>query len=830
MTEAEKTSPGSRPRGSDGGLWHRAELKDDDLRRMVDLADCLDVLLFADGRLRIEHIEAFPSGFDPYGCSVVELALAGSQLPLREAAERCLNSGTPQTVVVELRGDLTDPTLVKLMPIEAKAGPSVLLAGLSAGRTAATLVDAERRRLENLDRLLEVAPIALFNKDANARFTWANRRLLDTLEAETVADIWGRDDFDFHPRSEATKYFADDQQVLKSGEGFESQEEVQTRTSGEVEIIRTTKLPILRPDGTVEGIMGFFTEVTEPTLVAEKLRRTEQRFLLAAAASRDGVWELDMVNNRVHLSRRARELLGTDVKAEEISWDEFVSTVNEDEIELIKTAIEAALSQPGETVSHVVEFNSARSKRYVELVGSALVEDGKVVALVGTAADVTEDRLREETLVYQAGHDDLTGLVNRRTLIRQISRCIDERVTCSLLYLDLDSFRTVNDSLGHSFGDDLLRALAARLQSIVLDGSVVARIGADEFAVLLIDTTAPKSQQVADRIIAAIAKPFTITGAEIYTGASIGIAHLDSTSKSAEEVVRDADIALYHAKDDGKGCSRVFDARMRQSADDELELHTRLRRAVERREFELHYQPIFESVSCELVGVEALVRWNAPDGHQARPNVFLPHLEKTGLIKEVGSWVIDEGCRQLSQWRKGIEVSSSPVNPFYIAINLSRVQFEADDLIDVVTSALTRHNLAPSDLILEVTETAVSRDPQLTAEVLARIQSQGVQVAIDDFGVGESSLSVLYEMPANIVKIDKSFIDRISSEEDEPVISAVFQMARALGLATVAEGVETELQKTWLTNQQCDSLQGYLLSTPLPAEELAHRWLGFADD
>lgn len=830
MTEAEKTSPNSRSQGPDGDHWRLAELTNESLRRAVDLVDCLDVLLLTNGRLRVEQIEAFPSGFDPYGCSLIELALPGSQLPLRQAAEQCLNTGVSQTVVTELQGDLTDPTLLKLSRIDAESGPLVLLAGLSVGRTAATLVDTERRRLENLDRLLEVAPVAFFSKDANARFTWANRRLLDTLEAETVADIWGRDDFDFHTRSEATKYFADDQQVLKSGEGFESQQEIQTRPSGEVEIIQTTKLPILRPDGSVEGVMGFFTEVTERTLVAEKLHRTEQRFMLAASASRDGVWELDMVNDRVHLSRRARELLGTDENTEEISWGEFVATVSKGEIELITTAIEAALSQPGVTVSHVVEFESAGSKRYVELVGSALVEGGKVVSLVGTAADVTEERLREETLVYQAGHDDLTGLKNRRTLVRRIGRCIDERIDCSLLYLDLDSFRTVNDSLGHSFGDDLLRALADRLQSIVSESSVIARIGADEFAVLVIDTSATKSQQVADRIIKAVANPFVLDGVEIYTGASIGIAHLDSTSQSAEEVVRDADIALYHAKDDGKGCSRVFDARMRQSADDELELHTRLRRAVERREFELHYQPIFESASCELVGVEALVRWNAPDGRQERPSVFLPYLEKTGLIKEVGSWVIDEGCRQLAAWRKASEGTNSPVNPFYIAINLSRVQFEAEDLIDVVASALSRHNLAPADLILEVTETAVSRDPELTAAVLERIQSLGVRVAIDDFGVGESSLSVLYEMPANIVKIDKSFIDRITSEEDEPVISAVFQMARALGLATVAEGVETELQKAWLTDQQCDSLQGYLLSTPLPSKELAERWLGVTDE
>lgn len=843
VTEAEKAPSDSRTQSADLGSVERSETMEAG-RLPPRLVDCLDVCLITDARLRVERIEAFPPGFDPFGCSLIELARSGSQLALRRAAEECSKSGQAKTVVAELRGESIGQFVLKLSPIVTTSGPSLMLVGIAVGPAPDGLVRAERKRLENLDQLLNIVPFALFTKDADARFTWGNRNFLDSLEAESIADIWGRDDFYFHQRPEAERYFADDQRIVRTGQGIEEQQEHQTRANGEAEIVKTTKLPIRRPDGSIEGVMGFFTEVTETARVAERLEKSEQRYVLAALASRDGVWEFDMVENIIRLSKRARILLGVDEEEAELTWAEFETIVGQSEVELLFSAIEVAVNQPGVTVSHVLQFEageveggqvegeqfgSAEARRFVELVGSALVERGEVVGLVGTAVDVTEERLRERLLIHQAGHDDLTGLNNRRALVRCIDQWIDEGRAGSMLYLDLDSFRAVNDSLGHSFGDDLLRATAERLTSIVPADSLVARIGADEFAVLIPGPDADMSEQTAKCIIDAIAKPFLVGDAEIYTTTSIGIVHLDASSTSAEEAVRDADIALYNAKDDGKACARVFDERMRRSADEELELHTRLRRAVEQGEFELHYQPIFETAGGQLNGVEALVRWNSPDGRQERPNVFLPYLEKTGLIKEVGTWVIDEGCRQLAEWRRAGEAARReghpPIDRFYMAINLSRVQFEAENLIDVVTNAVSRHGLQPADLILEVTETAVSRDPELAAEVLANIQSLGVSIAIDDFGVGESSLSALYDMPANIVKIDKSFIDRITPDDDEPVISAVFQIARSLGLATVAEGVETELQRAWLADQQCDSLQGYLLSTPLPPDELAARWL-----
>ena len=398
----------------------------------------------------------------------------------------------------------------------------------------------------------------------------------DRIGAVGRDDILGRSDFDFLNEEDAAKYAADDQWIIKTGKGIKLQEELNSRATGQLEVLSTTKFPTSSSTGEIDGVMGFFSEITEPLRVAEKLRRTEQRYMLASRASRDGVWEVDLLTNKIHMSLRARELLGVREDREEITWEEFEEALAPGEQELVRNAAEATYSQPGVTVSHVVRFEVDGVQRFVELVGSAMVDDGEVVGLVGTAADVTDERLREEALIYQAGHDDLTGLKNRRSLTRRIARCIHEQSSGGLLYLDLDSFRAVNDSLGHDFGDKVLEGIAQRLEAIAPPTSIVARLGADEFAVLLVDVDPGQSEETATTIIKEIARPFEFDGVEIYLTTSIGIAHIDDQSTFAEEVVRDADIALNNAKDAGKACARVFDERMRQAADDELQLHLSL--------------------------------------------------------------------------------------------------------------------------------------------------------------------------------------------------------------------------------------------------------------
>lgn len=436
-----------------------------------------------------------------------------------------------------------------------------------------------------------------------------------------------------------------------------------------------------------------------------------------------------------------------------------------------------------------------------------------------TAALARSLTLANQELTQLALHDTLTGLPNRSLLADRIELAIAkvaEQGGCfALMFIDLDGFKPVNDAFGHHVGDLLLKAVATRLRGHLHSQDTLARIGGDEF-VLLVELQDPSdAMNVAIKQVNLVSRPFKVAEHELQLSASLGIVLYPGNGQDQHELLRNADAAMYHAKRVGKNGYSFFDVSMNSNARQQLQLVQDLRLAVAAGQFRLHYQPKFDAKQCQPIGAEALLRWEHPQHGLLAPDRFISLAEKTGLIISIGDWVLDEACRQMRLWLdEGIE-------GWRIAVNLSAIQFCHAGLLDSVARALERHALPANCLTLEITETTAMSDVEVSLTVLQQLSDMGVDLSIDDFGTGYSSLMYLKRLPANELKIDRGFIRELEDEgEDAAIVSAIVALGRALGLRIVAEGVETSGQQAFLTRLGCDALQGYLLGRPVPAEQL----------
>ncbi|HUQ34480.1 MAG TPA: EAL domain-containing protein, partial [Pyrinomonadaceae bacterium] len=415
-------------------------------------------------------------------------------------------------------------------------------------------------------------------------------------------------------------------------------------------------------------------------------------------------------------------------------------------------------------------------------------------------------------------HDGLTGLPNRALFMDHLKLSVergkrrDDRLF-AVLFLDLDRFKVINDSLGHMVGDQLLVGIARRLEICLRPGDTVARLGGDEFTVLLEDLmSVTEAIEVADRLQKALALPFNLNGHEVFTTVSIGIALSSTGYDRPEEVLRDADTAMYRAKMLGKARHEVFDKTMHARAMNLLQMESDLRRAIERKEFVLHYQPIVALETGTIRGFEALIRWQHPERGFVSPGEFIPIAEETGLIIPVGQWVLEEACRQIHEWQE--QFPQYP--PLQISVNLSGKQFNTPNLIDQVSRVLRETNVEPHSLKLEITESMVMENFETAIEMLNQLRTLGLELSIDDFGTGYSSLSYLHRFPISTLKIDRSFVSRMSdNNENAEIVRTIMMLARSLKMDVVAEGVETTDQLTQLAMLECEYGQGYYFSRPL---------------
>ncbi|PYT80696.1 MAG: diguanylate cyclase [Acidobacteria bacterium] len=553
----------------------------------------------------------------------------------------------------------------------------------------------------------------------------------------------------------------------------------------------------------------------------EALRESEERYALAARGANDGLWDWNILTGRVYYSPRWKAMLGW--KEDEIGDgpEEWFNRIHDADRQRVQEEIAAhrSGSTPHFESEHRMLHKDGTFRWMLNRGLAVFDESGGTLRMAGSQTDITERKVS----------DPLTGLPNRLLFVDRLGRLIKQarrrkKALFAILFLDLDGFKMINDSMGHLTGDQLLVGVANRLEKCLRstdtvarlgESFTVARLGGDEFTVILDDLKDPNDAKcAADRLMKALAPPFLLGGKEVFTSVSIGIALSSSSYEQPEDMLRDADTAMYRAKSLGKARFEVFDADMRASVMARLQLETDLRGALERGEFRNFYQPIVSLDTGRIVGFEALLRWQHPTRDLVGPEEFIHVAEETGLIRELGWWNLQEACRQVAEWR-----TDPKGRDLIISVNLSAKQFLQANLVEDIRKLLHKLSLAPDALKLEITESAVMTDPSAAVEMLQQIKSIGIRLAIDDFGTGYSSLSYLHRFPLDTLKIDRSFIRDIRSDgEGLEIAKTILPLANNLRLDVVAEGVETAEQVALLRQLHCNYAQGYYFSKPLSAE------------
>lgn len=559
-------------------------------------------------------------------------------------------------------------------------------------------------------------------------------------------------------------------------------------------------------------------DVTSRREAERALRESEERYALAARGANDGLWDWDLASGRVYFSPRWKGMLGYGDTELGDDPEEWLSRVHPADQEAVRTVLSAQVG--GEVSQFQCEHRLFhRNGAYLWVLCRGLVvrdESGRARRLVGSQTDITERKAAEERLQHSALHDSLTGLPNRALFVQSLESALTNlrnhpESVLAILLLDLDGFKYVNDSLGHLAGDRLLVGIARRLLTCVRAGDTVARLGGDEFAILLEDIQdLGQASMIAERILTELTHPFDIAGSEVFASGSIGIASNRLSSPELEDLLRDADIALYEAKGLGRARFALFDAEMHRRAAGRLQLENDLRRAVERSEFVAYYQPIVSLHDQEVLGYEALVRWEHPSGRMVDPDEFVPIAEETRLIAAIDNEIFRFACRRLKDW-----LLEDPTQERFVSINISGPGLGQLGLVERIEETLRDLDLPGRCIHLEITERAVMTDPERTAEIMRRIRALGVRFAIDDFGTGYSSLGHLHRLPFDLVKLDRAFLQEAASEvRQREFLGSVVALAHTLGLQVVAEGIETSRQLALLRACGCDQAQGYLFGRP----------------
>jgi diguanylate cyclase (GGDEF)-like protein/PAS domain S-box-containing protein len=555
-----------------------------------------------------------------------------------------------------------------------------------------------------------------------------------------------------------------------------------------------------------------------PTCAADAAYRS----LLASTA--DVITVLDADGTIRYQTPSIEDVLGH--PPDTLTWTNLVEVVHPDEREWVSAQFRRIKEHPGPADGTMVVRWRHRdgSYRSVESRSTNLLADPNVRGIVVSSRDVTDRVTLEEQLTRRSFDDNLTGLANRSLFVDRLEHALyagnpqEERL--AVLFIDLDDFKKVNDSFGHSTGDELLRVCARRLTERLAAGDTAARLGGDEFAVLLESCGTPEAAgQMARYLLDAIAEPIELDGRRMIVSASAGIALVTRREQPpAEEVLRNADIALYRAKDEGPGRYRLFEERMHAALLKRMELEAELRRAIAANQFKLEYQPIVEADGEGVAGAEALVRWQHPERGVLPPGQFIAIAEQAGLIELLGSWILREAVRQAAEWfRAGVGDGK-----LWVSVNLSVEQLANPALVGEVELALRDYGLPPDLLVLELTESAMMRDVVAATNRLDALKRLGVRIGVDDFGEGHSSLAYLASLPLDLLKIPKSFVDQLGAPDANlALVRAIVQLARSFGLRTVAEGIEERDQLAPLLSLGCDLAQGYLFARPAGAAEVA---------
>jgi diguanylate cyclase (GGDEF)-like protein/PAS domain S-box-containing protein len=669
-------------------------------------------------------------------------------------------------------------------------------------------------REQFLQTVLDTFPLMVFWKDRNLVYRGGNRNFLKNAGLPSLAQLNGKTDYDLPwTAAEAVAYRTDDLQIMDANQARLGIIETQHRADGCEIWSETNKLPLRNLEGEVIGILGTYQDITD-----RKVAETAMKQQLAAIeAASDGIGILQngtyIYVNQAHLT-----LFGYD-QPEDLLGQPWQILYASEEVERFQREVIPVLGRDrawqGEGIAKRTDGST-----FAQGISLTLTEDDLLICV---CRDISEIKKAQAQITHNALHDPLTGLPNRTLLLERIDLAIHraqrlQHHQYAVLFLDLDRFKVINDSLGHAVGDQLLIAIAQRLQTHLRTIDLVARLGGDEFVILLENIHVTEEVvQIVERILADGRNPFTLEGHEIFTSFSIGIVMGKAQYQQASDLIRDADIAMYRAKAKSHNSYKFFDADMHVQVLQRLTLETDLRRAIEHSEFIPYYQPIFDLTNQSLVGFEALIRWQHPRQGLIAPDQFISVAEETGLVVTIDTWIFQQACQQMVRWQHHF----SQHFPLKISINLSAQDLHKPTFIQDIDQILKSTGLPGAAITLEITERMVIDDIDLTIALLTQLQARRIQISIDDFGTGYSSLSYLHRLPVHNLKIDGSFISQMHCDRrNYQIVSTIIALSRHLGLTTVAESIETPEQLHSLQQLGCQMGQGYWFARPLSADDI----------
>lgn len=799
---------------------------EDRYRNLFELAP-LPLLVLDDATLRILAVNQ--TALEKYGYTRDEF-LAMTILDLQVEADRAEVEKSLRT------RDVTRPALFQRR--HATKSGEIIFAEVTArplsfhGRHSRILLIndvSERMRAEEALRESEERFRATFEQASvgmalrgvdprNPRWLRVNQKLCDIL-GYTTDELLNLTSIDVTPPDERGASIDYNDKLVRGEVTAYSREKRYIRKDGQTIWANISLTAVRGADGKPAHVISIIQDITDRKRVEQALRESEEQFHQLANNIPQIFWICDaQQKDMVYVSPAYERVTGQSIGGLRANARSWLDSVHAEDRERVRNARIAAGDGRYDEVFRVVRPDG--SIRWVRDRAFPIYDEhGRIYRIAGIAEDITDMRESEERLLYLAHYDNLTSLPNRVLFYDRLKQALsqarrNEWVT-AVMFLDLDRFKNVNDTLGHGAGDLLLRQVSERLAGCVRSGDTVGRLSGDEFSIVLSNLSGPDDASlVAQKIMATLGKPFNLYGKEVFVSASIGITLFPADTLDQDTLIQNADTAMYRAKELGRNSFRFYTPEMNARALEKLSLESSLRRALERQEFLLYYQPKASLATGEVIGVEALLRWRHPDLGLVSPVEFMPMLEETGLIVATGEWVIRAACAQIKAWQE------AGVNPVPVAVNLSARQFQVKDLGTTISRILEEEGIRHELLELEITEGSLASNDEEAASTLAYLNSLGVRVAIDDFGTGYSSLSRLKGFPLDALKIDGSFVRDITTDADDAAITrAIITMAHSLGLSVVAEGVETEEQLAFLDVNGCDQIQGYYFSTPLAAED-----------
>lgn len=679
---------------------------------------------------------------------------------------------------------------------------------------------ARQESLHLLQSIIDTAPVRVFWKDRECRYLGCNPAFAHDAGLETPADLIGRDDFDLGWAEQAELYRADDLQVIASGQARMNYEEPQTTPDGRTIWLRTSKVPLQNAVGQVIGVLGIYDDITVRKNVELALQQRDryQRALLDNFPF--AVWLKDTESRFLAVNSQFVTLFGVRSADELVGRNDF--DIAPGELAEGYRADDRAVLASGQKKNveeEIIDGNGVR--QWFETYKSPVELDGKLLGTVGFTRDITERKSHQMQLEYIAHYDNLTGLPNRVLLADRLQQAMAQtqrnRKILALVYLDLDGFKAINDQYGHQVGDHLLSALSGHMKHALREGDTLARLGGDEFVAIILDLPDVESTiPMLSRLLAAAGEVVYEDNNALLVSASLGVTFYPQTEViDADQLLRQADQAMYQAKLTGKNRYHIFDTEQDRSVRGHHESLERIKQALNEREFILYYQPKVNMRTGEIIGAEALIRWQHPERGILPPAVFLPLIANHPLAIEIGEWVLDTAMTQIKDWKSaGLRLP--------VSVNIDAIQLEQANFVKRLRQQIAAHpTLVAGDLELEVLETSALADIAKVSSVILACREMGVGFALDDFGTGYSSLTYLKRLPAGILKIDQSFVrDMLDEPDDLAILSGVLGLASAFSCQAVAEGVETLAHGEMLLQLGCELAQGYAIARPMPPQNI----------